>query len=49
VGKYKVPNLSGDHLLSTLAAFVFVSFVFEENISAAKFGMISAETACWDK
>jgi hypothetical protein len=46
VGKYKLPNLHGNHLMSTLAAFVFVSSVFEENISTAKFGMIPAETAC---
>jgi hypothetical protein len=48
VGKYKVPNLHGSHLISTLPAFVFVSSVFEENITTAGFGMIPAETACWD-
>jgi hypothetical protein len=48
VGKYKLPNLRGIHLFSTLPAFVFVSSVFEENISTAEFGMIPAETACWD-
>jgi hypothetical protein len=47
VGKYKLPNLRGDHLISTLAAFVFVSSVFEENISTAEYEMIAAETACW--
>ncbi len=31
------------------AAYVFVSSVFGENIPSAEFGMISAETACWDK
>jgi hypothetical protein len=31
-----------------LAIARFVSSVFEENISVAEFGMISAETACWD-
>jgi hypothetical protein len=40
--------LCGDHLIITLAAFVFVSSVYEENISTAEFEMISAETACWD-
>ncbi len=34
--------------ISTLAAFVSVPSVFGENIPAAEFGMISAETACWD-
>jgi hypothetical protein len=28
--------------------FVSVSFVFGEYIPIAEFGMISAETACWD-
>jgi hypothetical protein len=32
----------------TLAAYVFVPSVFGENIPTAEFGMISAETACWD-
>jgi hypothetical protein len=41
MSKYKLPNLRGDHLIGTLAAFVFVSTVFEENISTAEFGMIS--------
>jgi hypothetical protein len=49
VGKYKLPNLRGNHLISTLAAFVFVPSVLGENIPTAVFGMISAETACWDK
>jgi hypothetical protein len=32
-----------------LAAYVFVPSVFGEKIPTAKFGMISAETACGDK
>jgi hypothetical protein len=32
----------------TLAAYVFVPSVFGENIPTDEFGMISAETACWD-
>jgi hypothetical protein len=32
----------------TLAAYVFIPSVFGENIPSAAFGMISAETACWD-
>jgi hypothetical protein len=36
------------HLISTLAAFVFVPSVFRENIPTAEFGIIWAETACWD-
>jgi hypothetical protein len=32
----------------TLAAYVFVPSVFGENFPTAEFGMISAETACWD-
>ncbi len=32
----------------TRAAYVFVPSVFGENIPTAEFGMISAETACWD-
>jgi hypothetical protein len=47
VGKYKFPNLHGNHLISTLAAFVFVPSVFGENIPTAEFRMVSAETACW--
>jgi hypothetical protein len=50
VGNYKLLNLRGKHLINTLAAFVFVPSVFGENIQAAKFGgMISVESACWDK
>jgi hypothetical protein len=49
VGKNKLPNLRDNHLISTLAAFVFVPSVLGENISTAEFVMISAETACWDK
>jgi hypothetical protein len=48
VGKYKLTDLRGNHLVSTLAAFVFVPSVLGENSPAAEFGMISAETACWD-
>jgi hypothetical protein len=44
--KYKLPIL---HANPPLAAFVFVPSVLGENISTAEFGMISAETACWDK
>jgi hypothetical protein len=32
----------------TQAAYVFVPSVFGENIPTAEFGMIWAETACWD-
>jgi hypothetical protein len=35
-------------LISTQADFVFVPSVFGENIPTAEFGIISAETACWD-
>jgi hypothetical protein len=45
---FKLLNLRGNQLLKTLAAFVFVPSVFRGNISTAEFGMISAETACWD-
>jgi hypothetical protein len=31
-----------------LSASVFVPSVFREKIPTAKFGMILAETACWD-
>jgi hypothetical protein len=31
-----------------LAAFVFVSSVFGENIPPVESGMMSAENACWD-
>jgi hypothetical protein len=31
-----------------LAAYVCVLSVFRENIPTAKFGIILAETACWD-
>jgi hypothetical protein len=48
VGKYKLPNLHGNHLISTLPAFVFVSSVLDVNVSTAEFGMILAESACWD-
>jgi hypothetical protein len=40
--------LRDSQLISTLAVFVFVPSVFGENIPTAEFGMISAETACWD-
>jgi hypothetical protein len=46
--KYKLLNLRVIHLFSTLAVFVFVPSVFWENIPTAEFGMISAETTCWD-
>jgi hypothetical protein len=46
VGKYKLPNLRGNHFISPLAAFVFVISVFEENIP--EFGTVSAETASRD-
>ncbi len=45
--KYKLLNLRGNHLISTLAAFVFVPSVFGENIRTAEYGMVSAESACW--
>jgi hypothetical protein len=47
---FKLLNLCGNQLISffTLAAYVFVSSVLGENIPTAEFGMISAETACWD-
>jgi hypothetical protein len=45
VGKYKLLSLRGNHLISTIAAFVFVPSVFGENIPTAEFGMVSAETA----
>jgi hypothetical protein len=32
----------------TVSAYVFVPSVFGENIPTAEFGMILAETACWD-
>jgi hypothetical protein len=32
----------------TLSAYVFVPSVFGENIPTAEFGIISAETVCWD-
>ncbi len=38
MGKYKLPNLRGNHLISILAAFVFVPSVFWEKISTAEFG-----------
>jgi hypothetical protein len=40
--------LRGNHLISTLAAFVFVPSGFGEYIPTAEFGMVSAETACWE-
>jgi hypothetical protein len=45
--KYKLLNLHGNHLISYLAAFVFVPSVFGENSPRAEFGMVSAEAACW--
>jgi hypothetical protein len=32
-----------------IVAFVFVPSVLGENIPTAEFGILSAETACWDK
>jgi hypothetical protein len=46
--KYKLLNLHWNHLISTLAAFIFVPSVFGGNIPTADILMISAETACWD-
>jgi hypothetical protein len=40
--------LRGNQLISTIASFVFAPFVFGENIPTSQFGIISAETACWD-
>jgi hypothetical protein len=40
--------LCGEGYQYTLAANVFVSSVFGKNIPSAEFGMIWAETACWD-
>jgi hypothetical protein len=40
--------LCGNQLISTLAAFIFVPSVCDENIPTAEFEMISAETARWD-
>jgi hypothetical protein len=39
--KCKLLNLRGNHLISTLAAFVFVPSVFGGNIPPAEFGMVS--------
>jgi hypothetical protein len=41
---FKLLNLCGN-----LSAYVFVPSFLGENIPTAEFGMISAETACWDK
>jgi hypothetical protein len=47
---FKLPNLCGNHLICmyTLAAYVFLPSFFGKNIPTAEFGMILAETACWD-
>jgi hypothetical protein len=45
---FKLLNLLGNQLISTAAAFIFVPSVFEGNIQTSEFGMIPAETACWD-
>jgi hypothetical protein len=37
-----------DLLINTVAAYVFVHSVLGENILTDEFGMISAETNCWD-
>jgi hypothetical protein len=34
--------------LKNYAAYVFLPPVLGENIATAEFGMISADTACWD-
>jgi hypothetical protein len=34
--------------MRSLAAFVFVPFVFGEKFPTAEFGMISSKTDCWD-
>jgi hypothetical protein len=41
--KYKLLNLHGNHLIRTLAAFVFGEYTL-----TPEFGMGSAETACWE-
>jgi hypothetical protein len=46
--KYKLLNLYANHLISTLAAFVFVPSISGKNIPTAEFGMTSAETAYCD-
>jgi hypothetical protein len=43
---FKLLNLRGNQL--TLAVFVFAPSVFGENVLTAEFGMISAETSCWE-
>jgi hypothetical protein len=44
---FNLLNLRDNQLISTLAAFVFASTVFGENIPTSEFAMISAESACW--
>jgi hypothetical protein len=46
--KYKLLFLSANHLIITLAVFVFVPSVFGENIPTAEFGTLLEETACWE-
>ncbi len=48
MGKIQASKLCVNHLIITLAARVFVPSGFGENIPTAEFGMVSAETACWD-
>ncbi len=48
ISKCKLLNLGANHLINILAAFVFVPSVFGENMLRDEFGVISAETACWD-
>jgi hypothetical protein len=46
---FKLLNLCGKQLISIPELLcVFVPSVFGENIPTAEFGMISAETGCWD-
>jgi hypothetical protein len=49
MGKYKLPNLSGNQLISILAAIVYVSSGLGEIFLQLNLGeMISAEISCWD-
>jgi hypothetical protein len=40
--------LLANHLISSLIAFVFVPSVLGKNTPTDEFGMILAETACWE-
>ncbi len=44
---FNLLNLCGNQLIG-IADYAFVASVFGENMPTAEFGMISAETACWD-